>query len=119
MNKKTLLVLGGALLGGVVGYLVFSWLVRNSGAYGFAIPGVLVGLGASFYRGAPTWATILCGVIGLGFGVFSIWKMAPFIADGSFGYFVSHLHHLPTIQLILLSLGTGVAFWLPFARRAR
>ncbi len=119
MNRNSLLVLGGALLGGLIGAAVFAWLVRSFGAYGFAIPGVAVGLGASFHRGAPRWVAALCGGIGLAAGVLATWKtLAPFPADDSLGHFVSHLHRLPPVSLVLLLLGGGVAFWLPFRRAA-
>ena len=54
MNRNALFVLAGALVGGLAGYFIFVWLVTTFGAYGFAIPGVLVGLGATLRFGAPT-----------------------------------------------------------------
>ncbi|MCB1232995.1 MAG: hypothetical protein KDN19_22310 [Verrucomicrobiae bacterium] len=101
----------------MAGYFIFVWLVTTFGAYGFAIPGVLVGLGATLRFGAPGWVAAICGVFGLCFGIFATWKTAPFIVDGSFGYFVTHLHRLPLFQSGLLVLGAGVAFWLPWRRR--
>ena len=119
MKSSTWFVVSGSLLGAVVGFLVFAWLVKTFGAYGFAIPGVAVGLGASAKSGAPAWAAFFSGVVGLVAGIFATWKMAPFRADGSLGYFFAHLHQLPSYQQILIVLGAAIALWLPWRRRAR
>lgn len=119
MNRNTVFILTGALLGAVLGHAVFVWLAKSHGAFGFAIPGVLVGIGASFHRDAPGWVAALCGVIGLVAGAYSTWTLMPFIADDGFGYFITHLHQLPAFQSGLILVGAGVAFWLPFRRRQR
>lgn len=119
MKSNVLPVLAGALIGAVAGIAVFTWLVHSFGAYGFAIPGVATGLGASVKTEVPKWSAIVSGFIGLFAGVFATWKEAPFVADGSFGYFLTHLHDLPSYQMLLLALGAAIAFWLPWRRRAR
>lgn len=119
MKQNAILVLLGAVLGGFVGYAVFVWLAFQFGAYGFAIPGVVVGLGVSLKQGAPSWTAVVSGLVGLGAGLLGTWKAAPFRADGSLGYFLANLHQLPLYQQILLALGTAVAFWLPWRRRVR
>ena len=118
-SKNVLLALAGALFGAAAGIGVFSWLVHNFAAYGFAIPGVATGLGASVRAELPKAAAVTSGIIGLLAGVFATWKEAPFVANGSFGYFLTHLHDLPSYQMLLLALGAVIAFWLPWRRRAR
>jgi hypothetical protein len=51
------------------------------------------------------------GVIGLGAGVLSEWRFAPFIADGGLGFFLAHLHELRPITLIFIALGGVLGFW--------
>ena len=117
MKSPSLTAVAGALLGAVVGYLVFGWLARSFGAYGFAIPGVLVGVGAAFRYGIPLWVSFFSGCLGWFAGTVTTWKFLPFLADPSLVYFLRHWHQLPLFQQLLLVLGTLVAFWLPFRRR--
>ena len=118
MNQNTLISILGAVGGAALGYGVFTWLA-SSGAYGFAIPGLAVGLGASLRFGIAGWVSVFSGLLGLGIGVFATWKHLPFLADPSFGYFLGHLHQLPGTQQLLLAVGALAAFWLPFRRRVR
>jgi len=107
----------GAGLGGVVGYFAFGWLARQ-GLYAAALPGALLGLGCGWLakeRSLPLSA--ICGVAAMGLGVFSEWSLMPFIADGSFRYFMAHLHLLPPIKLIMLSLGGVFGFWFSLGRK--
>jgi hypothetical protein len=113
--KNNLLTLLGAILGGVAGYLIFFWLVRQ-GLYGLILPGGLLGLAAGAFKSRAIGVPIACGVLALGLGVFTEWKFAPFVADESLGYFLSHLHQLRPVTLIMILLGTGIGFWVPFRR---
>lgn len=115
--SATLIVLAGALAGTILGAWLFLYLVKHHGAYGFAIPGVLTGLGASWRRGAPAWVAMLCGALALAASLFVTWKALPFSADDSLGYFVRHVHELPPYQLGLIGIGAFIGFWLPFRRR--
>src|SRR5580765_8557685 len=101
-NRFTSIGLGvlGAGLGGVAGYFAFGWLAHQ-GLYAVALPGALLGLGCGWLikeRCMPL--SVGCGVVAFGLGIFSEWSYMPFIADGSFGYFVTHLQVLPPIKLI-------------------
>lgn len=109
---KDVMALLGGVCAGAVGYLVFFWLL-SQGLYGLAIPGGLIGLGTLVAK-PRSWATpIICGVLGLSFSLVAEWKHAPFRADDSLSYFLQHIHQLKVWTLIMVAVGTGVAFVVP------
>lgn len=102
----------GAVIGGVLGYLIFMWIARQ-GLYAMMLPGALLGFGcAAASRLSSNGLGIACAVAALGLGIFSEWKFAPFVADDSFGFFVSHLLELKPMTLIMIALGGVLAYWL-------
>lgn len=113
--KQVALVLGGALLGGLVGHFAFGWLY-DQGFYGLVLPGGLLGLGAGSATCRSRWPSVVCCVLALGFGLFTEWRFRPFNADETLGYFLSHLHQLKPITLVMLAAGTAIGFWVPFRR---
>jgi len=73
----------GAVAGGVLGYFVFSWMIRQ-GFYALALPGFAVGLGCGLLSGGRSRGLgLVCGVLGIMLGLITEWRHAPFIADGS------------------------------------
>jgi len=106
----------GAVAGGLGGYWGFLWIARQ-GFYALVLPGALVGIGASFFPTRSTPLCLACGFLALVLGVLAEWKLAPFIKDGSLGYFVAHLHQLQPITLIMIAAGALIGFWVPFSRR--
>ncbi len=56
-------------------------------------------------------------VLALALGVLAEWQFAPFIRDGSLGYFVTHFYQLKPITLIMIAAGAFIGFWAPFRRR--
>jgi hypothetical protein len=103
--------IGGAVVGGIVGYFLFRWLI-SQGFYGIMIPGVLIGLGsAAAARGKNLTLGILCVVAAIGLTIWAEWSVAPFVKDKSLSFFVTHLHQLPAIKLIMMALGAAAAFW--------
>ena len=100
--------LGGAIVGGVLGYLAFRWL-HSHGLYGIMIVGALVGLGAALAtRGKSVPVGILCAVLALPAGVLSEWHVMPFINDKSLSFFLANL---PVSHWLFIGLGTAAAFW--------
>ena len=100
----------GAVVGGALGYLVFFWAVKQ-GFYALILPPALMGLCAGFCarrRSVPL--AIICGVAGLALGLFTEWRYAPFRADGSWPYFITHLHHLRPITMVMLALGAILSY---------
>jgi hypothetical protein len=113
--KNNLLVLAGAVAGGVLGYFVVRWLAHQ-GLYAMIVPGGLVGLGAGMAKSKSLAIPIVCGVIALGAAMFTEWRVFPFAADDSLGYFLSHLTDLRSMTLIMFAVGTLLGFWIPFRR---
>jgi hypothetical protein len=116
--RTALFVLGGALAGGILGYLGFFWIARQ-GFYALVLPGGLLGLGASL---APNrwigWA-VICGAAALVLGLFTEWRFAPFRADERLGYFVAHVHELKPVTWLMILVGAAIGFWGPFSRYRR
>ena len=103
--------MAGAIIGGVLGWFAFGWLI-GQGIYGLALPGALVGIGCGLLSGRSSVTNgILCAVIALVVGVVLEWRHRPFVADESFGYFVTHLHELQGITWLMLVLGVVFGFW--------
>lgn len=103
--------LGGAIVGGVLGYFLFRWLLTQ-GMYGIMIPGVGLGLAAGLAaRGKSQTLGILCGVAALVLLVVSEWSVFPFAKDDSLSFFLTHLHHKQPITLIMIGLGAAFAYW--------
>ncbi len=116
MNRKNdLLVLLGAVIGGVLGYIVFFAFARR-GLYGLALPGGLLGLGAGIFKTRSKAAPVVCGLMALALGFFTEWHFAPSAIDASLGYFVLHIHQLRPLTLIMIAAGTLIGFWVPFRR---
>jgi len=114
MNRKNdLLVLLGAAIGGVLGYVVFFAFARR-GLYGLALPGGLLGLGAGIFKTRAKAVPVVCGLMALALGFFTEWRFAPFATDASLGYFVLHIHQLSPLTLIMIAAGTLIGFWVPF-----
>jgi len=105
--------LGGAIVGGVIGYLVFRWLASNAfGAH--ALPGAALGLGAGWAaRSKSTMLGVLCAVAAAVLIVVAEWLRAPFVKDKSFAFFVTHLLEMDraSVKLLLMALGTACAYW--------
>lgn len=113
--KQEILVLLGAIIGGMLGYFVFFWILLQ-GFYELILPGGLVGLGAGLFKSKLKIVSAICGLLALTFGIVAEWRFAPFKADDSFGYFVTQLHQLKPMTLIMIVAGTAVGFWIPFRR---
>jgi len=102
----------GAIVGGVLGYFVFTWLA-SQGFYALAVPGALLGLGcAVLMQKNSNLAGILCGLAAVPLSILCEWRAFPFIADRSLGFFVTHLQDLRSMTWIMLILGAAFAYWL-------
>src|SRR4051794_25852766 len=102
--KQPLLVLAGAAAGGLVGYLATAWLA-GQGIYMLILPGALLGFGAGWARNRSVGVAVLCGLLALALGVFTAWRVAPFVKDGSFGFFLRNIQHVEPVMLIMIALG--------------
>src|SRR5690349_1454525 len=114
--KSNLLAIAGAVGGGAAGYFITVWLA-SYGFYGLIIPGGLLGYGAGFAKSRSLAIAIACGIAALCLGVFATWKVAPFVADDSFGYLLAHLFDISPVILLMIAAGTAVGFWGPYRNR--
>ncbi len=108
--KGNLAALIGAALGGTVGYYLFFWITRQ-GYYGLIIPGALLGIGAGLFKPGGKWVAVVCGIAAVILGLVCEWQFAPYIRDNSFSYFLSHLHQLKPVTMIMIALGGLIGFW--------
>lgn len=113
--KDHLLVLLGAIGGGVAGYLAFAWLLQY-GLYGLVLPGGLLGIGAGMARNRSIALAALCGGAATALGVLAEWRNFPFVADTSLSYFLTHLYDLRAVTVVMIALGGAIGFWVPFRR---
>lgn len=118
-NANWPLGLLGAVAGGAVGYFAFFLLARQ-GLYAMVLPGALLGLGCGALSGGKSNVLgVVCGLLGVLLGVFTEWRFAPFAADESFSFFVTHLKDVRTMALVMIALGGLFAFWFGKGRERR
>lgn len=118
LKQPQTIVLGllGALAGACVGYFAFFWIARQ-GFYALALPPGLLGFGAGLCaRERSRMLAAICGVAGLALGLFTEWRFAPFVADHSLSYFITHIHQLNTVTMLMLALGVFLSYSLALRR---
>src|SRR5437867_10522229 len=114
--KNLALGLLGAAAGGVVGYLVFLW-AAHQGFYALMLPGALIGAGGGLLvKDKSVARAAICGAAALALGLFSEWRFAPFTADQSLSYFISHVHQLSPLTLLMIAIGGVFGFWLSLGK---
>ena len=100
----------GAVIGGAAGFFAFFWIARQ-GFYALILPPGLMGLTAGlFARSRSTPLALVCGVAGLALGLFTEWRFAPFVADNSLAYFMTHVHKLRPITMLMVGLGAFISY---------
>jgi MFS family permease len=108
---SNLLGVVGAIIGGVLGFYTFRWLWGH-GFYGLMIPGAFLGLGCSILAQHPsTLRGVFCAVAAVGLSLFTEWCHEWFDADSSFQYFLTHVHKLSPVTLLMVAVGSFIAFW--------
>ncbi len=108
---SNLLGLAGAIAGGVAGFYTFGWLWEH-GFLGLMVPGALLGLGCSLLaRHHSIVRGVLCGIIALALSFFADWWFEPFNADASLPYFLSHFVDLGPVRLLMIGIGSLIAYW--------
>ncbi len=116
--KQVARVLVGAALGGMAGYFGCLWIAQQ-GFYGIILPGALLGLGSNLGRTKCIPVAVACGLAALALGFFTEWRLAPFVADDSLKYFITHVQELQPFTLIVIAIGGAMGFWMPFRRGRR
>jgi hypothetical protein len=103
--------MAGALIGAVIGWFAFDWIV-GQGLYALALPGALLGLGCGLFAGGvSTVNAVLCAILAGALGLVLEWWHLPFVADESFGFFLSNLHELKPITWLMVALGSVFGYW--------
>jgi hypothetical protein len=101
----------GAAMGGVCGYFLYKLGLQRNLKAG-VVPGAFVGLGGGLLSSrSSTVRGVLCGLGALALGIFAEWWNAPFLQDESLGFFLTHMHHLPALVLLMIGLGTFLGFY--------
>jgi len=112
--STTLGVIGG-IVGGVFGYVLFFWILKQ-GFYALVLPGASVGLGCGLLARHPSVPRgLACAIAALALGLYTEWKYLEFMAfavDDRFSTFVTHFYRLRPITLIMIGLGTALAYYL-------
>ena len=106
-----------------MGHFAFLWIARQ-GFYAIILPGALIGFAGGWAIQRQTLASgmvfgIVCALIALIAGIVSEWRLRPFKADNSLGYFITHLQLLQPITLIMIAIGAAFAFWFAATGRRR
>lgn len=114
MKSNALALIFGAL-GGIAGYFAFFWIVTQ-GFYALVLPGALVGLAASHFKSRSIVVCVACGLMALAFGLCAQWKFSPLRGE-SFLHYLTQIHRLGSISIIMIAAGTVMGFWFPFAHR--
>lgn len=108
---RHLLSLLGALAGAALGVLLVRLALRY-GLYAPVLPGALLGYGCSIFAPNRSKARgIACAVAALILGVGLEWWLHPFIADEGLSFFLTHLHHVSPLKLLLIALGSFFGYY--------
>jgi hypothetical protein len=102
----------GMVVGGVIGVYGFFWIIQQ-GFYAIMLPGTLAGVGVrvlSPHR--MLWLSVVCAVFALGLGFYTEWLRAPFTRDNGLLYFITHIHQLKPIAIIMITVGAAFGFWI-------
>jgi hypothetical protein len=107
-----MLGLVGALVGGVMGFYTFGWVLEH-GFLGLMIPGALLGLGCSLLaRHSSIARGVFCAIAALVLSLFADWWFEPFNADASWRYYLSHVTDLGPVRLAMIGFGMLIAYWI-------
>src|SRR5271155_4503764 len=107
---SNLLGLIGAIVGSVLGFYTFGWLLEH-GFLGLMIPGALLGLGCSLLARHPSIVRgVFCGIAALGLSLFADWKFEPFNADDSLQFYLSHVMDLGPVRVLMIGIGSLIAY---------
>jgi len=102
--------LSGAVVGAVLGALIYRWGI-GQGFDAAVVPGAAVGFGfATAARNGRTEFGLLCAAIALVLSLYLEWTHFPFVADDSLGYFLTHLHKLQPMKILMILVGLVMAF---------
>jgi hypothetical protein len=108
---SNILGLIGAVGGGVLGFYTFGWL-EDHGFYGLAIPGAFLGVGCGLLaQHRSRLRGLACAIGALGLSLYTEWHYHYFLQDSSFSFMLTHLQDKGPVTLLMIAIGTIVAYW--------
>lgn len=108
-----------SIIGSIVGYFACLYLAK-SGFYSLVFVGVGAGLlGGILLKEKNYKIGLMCGLISIFGSLLTESLLFPFKADHSFQYFISNVHKLKTITLIMIAVGAFIAFRMGMGVRAK
>jgi hypothetical protein len=63
-----------------------------------------------FARERSTPLAVICGIGGCLLALITEWQFAPFVDDEGLPYFITHVHQLKPVTLLMVALGTFVSY---------
>ncbi len=112
--------LAGGAVAGYLGYRVVAYLISHHGWWVPILPGAFAGLACGQLSGvASKGRGAINGLLGLGLAVYAQWRLfnPPFEFDKTFPSYLTHIHQLPPITLVILVVNGLLAFWWGRERR--
>ena len=107
--------IAGAIIGGLLGYLLFEFLLVRGGLYAGILPGAMVGVGYSTAaRRKELVPGMICGAVGLVFGFWSD-AVTNVPAQDLVSYF-QEFDRVPFSNKIMITVGGIAAFWFGYGR---
>ncbi len=106
----------GAVVGGLIGFVIFKWLLLSFAAYAGMLPGGLIGVGFSIGAGRGMgWAAgIFCLVAALAFGG---WADAATMDPAlSLMEYLKEFKRIPDLSKIMIPLGAVASGWFAWKR---
>ena len=108
-------VVGGAA-GGALGWIICLTLIRWA-VLSTMLPGLLMGIGCGWLSGTRSHVLgALSGVGSLAVSIVVTWQIAPFVADDSLLFFVTHLHKVQPMMLLMIVLSGACGYWFGLGR---
>ncbi|MCZ6690856.1 MAG: hypothetical protein O7H41_14785 [Planctomycetota bacterium] len=109
----------GALIGGGLGVLAYWVALRNGfDALAFVAVGPGVGSDLAARRRSLPWGLAIA-LVSVALSVLINWLFLPFAVDGSLGYFLSHLGHLPLRTHLTFVAAAGIGFYFGMGRHPK
>ncbi len=104
------LALLGAVAGGCLGYYAFFWIAQQN-FYAIMLPPACVGLSAGYLaKGRSHRLASVCAVGGLALVLFTEWRFRPMRLDDGFVYFLTHIHQLQPVTLLMSAIGVVACY---------
>lgn len=104
------LAVAAAVVGAAAGVFLFKWAF-SQGFYALIIPGACTGWATGYFgQHRDTTRGAFAALLALAVSLYAEWDVRPFIADESLTYFLTHVHQLEIFTMLMLALGSYLAY---------